>query len=219
MKKLALIIILFGSIISASAQDSNILMSLADPVFGVRIKANFPTLSGNWARGFFVANENNTKNLFSMGAFGGTVAGVANIKYGWIGQDYTNIYMSFLPNGNIGIGTLTPTEKLSVKGNIRAREIKVETNNWPDFVFNENYRHESLPELESFIKRYKHLPNMPTAKQAEDNGIELGEMNKRLLQKIEEITLHLIEKDKQLQVQDARINKLEELFNLSQKSK
>lgn len=123
-------------------------------------------------------------------------------------------------NGFVGIGTTNPTEMLSVKGNIRAKEIKVETQNWPDFVFKDDYKHESLQELESFIKLNRHLPNIPSAKDVEVNGVELGELNKKLLQKIEEITLHLIDKDKQLQLQglnlklqDARIDKLEKLLN------
>ncbi|WP_156131581.1 hypothetical protein [Pedobacter kyungheensis] len=123
------------------------------------------------------------------------------------------------PNGNIGIGTLTPNEKLSVNGKIRAHEIKVETANWPDYVFEEGYKVGTLEELESYIKTNKHLPEIPSAKEVAENGVQLGEMNKLLLQKVEELTLHLIEKDKALkqeqaknQSQEDRISKLEVLF-------
>lgn len=113
-------------------------------------------------------------------------------------------------NGNVGIGTFTPNAKLGVKGNIRAHEIKVETANWPDFVFEADYQHKSLTELELFINKNKHLPDMPNAKEAEANGIALGEMNRKLLQKVEELTLHLIAKDKQIQSLEKRVNSLEQ---------
>ncbi|MFD2581608.1 hypothetical protein ACFSR6_03840 [Pedobacter vanadiisoli] len=122
-------------------------------------------------------------------------------------------------NGNIGIGTDTPREKFSVNGNIRAREIKVEATNWPDYVFDEGYKVGKLAELESYIKANKHLPGMPAAKEVEANGIAVSEMLKMQQQKIEELTLHLIEKNKQLeqekeknQSQEERIAKLEALF-------
>ncbi|WP_140418734.1 hypothetical protein [Pedobacter sp. AJM] len=101
-------------------------------------------------------------------------------------------------NGNIGIDTYTPREKLSVNGKIRAHEIKVETSNWPDYVFEEGYPVGKLAELENYIKTHKKLPDMPSAKEVETNGIALGEMVKLQQQKIEELTLHLIEKDKQI---------------------
>lgn len=98
----------------------------------------------------------------------------------------------------VGIGTATPQERLSVNGKIRAHEVKVETNNWPDYVFNADYKALSLSELKAFIDQNGHLPGVPDAKSVARDGIALGEMNKILLEKIEELTLHLIEKDKQL---------------------
>ena len=103
--------------------------------------------------------------------------------------------------GNIGIGTITPNEKLAVNGKIRAKEVKVEATNWPDYVFEEGYKVRTLEELESYIKTNKHLPDMPSAKEVETNGIALGEMNKLLLQKIEELTLQLIELNKKVNAQ------------------
>jgi hypothetical protein len=111
--------------------------------------------------------------------------------------------------GFYGIGTTTPTEKLSVNGKIRAHEIKVEMANWPDFVFKKDYPLMTLTELDSFIQLNGHLPNMPAAKEAERDGVDLGEMNRKLLQKIEELALHLIEKDKQIYKLEKRIIKLE----------
>ncbi|WP_443938789.1 hypothetical protein [Pedobacter sp. MW01-1-1] len=101
-------------------------------------------------------------------------------------------------NGNVGIGISAPTEKLAVNGNIRAKEIKVESNNWPDYVFEKEYNLLSLTELENYVKTHKHLPEVPSQKEVQENGLALGEMNKALLKKVEELTLHLIEKDKEI---------------------
>ncbi|PRY48098.1 hypothetical protein B0I27_11632 [Arcticibacter pallidicorallinus] len=103
----------------------------------------------------------------------------------------------------VGVGTLTPQEALSVNGKIRAHEIKVEVANWPDYVFDAAYRPSTLSEIESFVRMNKHLPEVPSAKEVEKNGIDLGRMNGKLLKKIEELTLHLIEKEKQLNVEKA----------------
>jgi hypothetical protein len=112
-------------------------------------------------------------------------------------------------NGNLGIGTTLPTEKLSVKGKIRAHEIKVETTNWPDYVFEEGYHLPTLIEIENHIKANKRLPEMPSAKTVEENGLELGALVKLQQKKIEELTLHLIEKDKQLKNFEVRLLEIE----------
>jgi len=120
---------------------------------------------------------------------------------------YWNDVMTLTTAGNVGVGTLTPNEKLTVNGKIRAKEIKVETANFPDYVFEDDYRLSTLTDLEKYIQIHKHLPEIPTAKQVEAAGLELGEMNKLLLKKVEELTLYMIQKDKE--VIDLRIqNKL-----------
>ena len=104
-------------------------------------------------------------------------------------------------DGNFGIGTTTPGNKLEVNGTIRSKEVIVEATNWPDYVFEEDYNLTSLKELEAYIKANKHLPEIPSAKEMEANGIILGEMNMLLLKKIEELTLHTIQQQKELDTQ------------------
>ncbi|WP_075602657.1 hypothetical protein [Saccharicrinis aurantiacus] len=100
--------------------------------------------------------------------------------------------------GKVGIGTTNPTEKLSVNGTIRAKEIKVEATNWADYVFADDYALKPLCEVEAFITENSHLPDVPSAAVVENKGIELGEMNKILLQKIEELTLYVIQQQKEI---------------------
>ncbi len=102
-------------------------------------------------------------------------------------------------DGNMGVGTSdTKGYKLAVNGNIRAKEIKVENSNWPDYVFTKKYNLPTLKETEKYIKNKGHLPGIPSAEEVKTNGIDLGEMNAKLLQKIEELTLHLIEIKKEV---------------------
>ena len=110
-----------------------------------------------------------------------------------------------LPKSNsfVGIGTTnfidgTDTYRLAVKGAIRADRVKVYTT-WADFVFEKNYNLPTLEDVEKHIKQNGHLKDIPSAKEVETNGIELGEMNKKLLQKIEELTLYIIDINKELQ--------------------
>ena len=121
---------------------------------------------------------------------------------------YWNDVMTLTTTGNVGIGTLTPNEKLAVNGMIRACEIKVEATNWPDYVFEEGYNVGTLDGLESYIKANKHLPEIPTAKEAQANGVALGEMNKLLLKKIEELTLYVIELKKESIAQQKQLDQL-----------
>jgi hypothetical protein len=117
---------------------------------------------------------------------------------------------NFSVMGNVGIGTTdnaawqlaTSTYKLAVEGKIITEEVTVKLRaNWPDYVFNPKYTLMPLTDVKSYIDKNHHLPDMPTAAQVEKDGLNLGEMNKLLLKKVEELTLYLIEKDKNEQQQ------------------
>nr|WP_320120073.1 hypothetical protein [uncultured Marinifilum sp.] len=110
--------------------------------------------------------------------------------------------------GNMGVGIKNPTHKFEVNGTIRAKEIKVEAD-WADFVFEDNYQLMKLSDLENYINENGHLPEIPTEKEVEENGVSLGEMNSKLLQKIEELTIHMIQKDKEIYNLKQRLQHLE----------
>ncbi|GGH31444.1 hypothetical protein FAZ19_22460 [Sphingobacterium alkalisoli] len=108
----------------------------------------------------------------------------------------------------VGSG-LKPGSKMSVNGKFSAFEVEVTTSNWPDYVFHPDYKLMSLDSVERFIGEHGHLPEIPTAKDAESNGVQLGEMITKLLKKNEELTLYMIEANKALRSQTKKIEELE----------
>jgi hypothetical protein len=144
---------------------------------------------------------------------GGTDTNLHFQIYRGDGGMITNNALVIGSNGNVGINTPNPTDRFSVNGKIRAHEIKVETANWPDYVFAKDYKLPSLAETEKHIQEKGHLPGIPSAEEVKNNGIDLGEMNAKLLQKIEELTLYLIEKDKTDKDQQLKIDQLQKLVS------
>jgi len=132
--------------------------------------------------------------------------------------------------GNVGVGTTSPDAKLAVNGTIHAKEVKVDLTGWPDYVFKEDYNLPTLEEVEKYIKEKGHLINTPSAKEVEENGIELGKMNKLLLEKIEELILYTLQQQRELEIkekllmaiqekfvdQEGRLQKIEKLINQNQ---
>ena len=107
-------------------------------------------------------------------------------------------------DGNVGIGTISPSYKLDVAGTLRAREIIVNTTG-ADFVFADDYQLRPLSEVETFIKVNKHLPEIKSAQEMQANGVSINELQTQLLQKIEELTLYILQQEK-------RIRELEQVY-------
>ena len=99
-----------------------------------------------------------------------------------------------------------------MNGTIRSKKVKVEASPWPDYVFEPTYELRTLNNLEQYIQANKHLPEVPSAKEVEANGIELGQMDATLLKKVEELTLYLIEQDKEKEVLKAQNETLMKLY-------
>ncbi|MBL0145855.1 MAG: hypothetical protein IPP48_08925 [Chitinophagaceae bacterium] len=171
---------------------------------------------------FYTANEV---------AFGGAIFPTDTSLVIWSNSGANN-YLVLQPSwGNTGVGTYTPNAKfhvngaqliggntsriatgyqLSVDGKIIAEEVKVQlSTSWPDYVFSKNYKLMPLNELEKSININKHLPNIPSAAEVEKDGISLGDMNKRLMEKVEELTLYIIDLNKKNSQLAEKVEKLE----------
>jgi hypothetical protein len=151
------------------------------------------------------------------GGLGGAQVGFYASAVGAYVQTHNNFDLLFSTNngitqmiiqkvtGNVGIGTGNPTYKLSVNGNIRAKEVVVETA-WADYVFDADYQLSSLSEVEKYIKANKHLPNIPAAEEIQKNGLRTAELQTKMMSKIEELTLYVIELEKKIEALNQIVN-------------
>lgn len=130
-----------------------------------------------------------------------------NTVEGELVNEEPRMYIDY--HGKIGVGTTSPDSKLTVKGKIHAEEVKVDLSvSGPDYVFKKGYDLKSLEEVQNYIREHGHLPNIPSANEMEENGIQLGEMNMKLLEKIEELTLYTLQQQKQLNDYEDQLNTL-----------
>ena len=121
-----------------------------------------------------------------------------------------NVALEILNNGNVGIGTTNPNYKLEVSGTVRANTFSaISPPSWPDFVFMKSYKLRTLKEVEQHINEKGHLPEIPSEAEVTENGINLGEMDAKLLQKIEELTLYLIAQNKKIEELEKKMTELE----------
>lgn len=176
---------------------------------------NRMSFSGNTNTTYYSIDDQGGNNIFkvsrdpSLGSYIHMPYANSKIVIGGYGSYLSNEPLKLivkdgnaLIEGNVGIGTSSfmdglTTYKLSVDGKIRAEGVKVYTD-WADFVFEHDYNLPTLEEVEEYITENGHLKDIPSAEEVEKNGIELGEMNKLLLQKVEELTLYVIDLKKEI---------------------
>jgi hypothetical protein len=138
-----------------------------------------------------------------IGVYGTAAGGTTN----WAGYFVGSAYVS----NNLRIGTTTQATgyALSVNGKIIATEVRVEAfSNWPDYVFADDYSLMSLDKLEQSINENRHLPGIPSAKEVSESGFDLGDMQRRLLEKVEELTLYTIQQEKMIRDMQQEIKSL-----------
>lgn len=130
-------------------------------------------------------------------------------SYVKIGEWQKDNMLSFMAHsfnfnvGNVGIGTITPQYKLDVVGTIRAQELIVETTG-ADFVFADDYELRPLNEVKAFIQENKHLPEIQSAKEMQENGVSVSELQTKLLQKIEELTLYILQQEERIKALEGK---------------
>ena len=141
------------------------------------------------------ATKGYSVDAISVGTGTGTgTGGSGSILWSQSGSDIN--YM----NGKVGIGTTTPGNyELAVNGEVRAKEIKLEADNWPDYVFAPDYNLPTLEEVKKHIEKNGHLINLPSASEIETNGLKVGEMNRLLLEKIEEQMIYILQLEKKVE--------------------
>lgn len=178
---------------------------LATDVNGVlKLKTVTATSSSGWSLG---GNASTTSTQF---------LGTTDAKP-LIFKTNNNEALRITPGGQVGIGTTyvttnfsdpDPNYKLFVEGYIKARKVKVDQATWADYVFSPTYHLPSLKEVEEYIKQHKHLPDVPSEKEVQSNGIDLSENQAILLKKIEELTLYVIQQQKEIEQLKSEQNKL-----------
>ncbi len=126
------------------------------------------------------------------------------------GKDNALIIIGDATGQRIGIGSSTVANgfTLSVSGKVITEEVQIQLKtSWPDYVFHKNYKLTPLAEVEDFIMQHQHLPNIPSAIEVEKNGLVVGDMQKRMMEKIEELTLYILELNKRIEVLEANKSK------------
>lgn len=146
------------------------------------VDRRYVKVAGDAMSGAFIVSNNVTvvSNLIVSGGF---TVGVTQLVV--------------LANGNVGIGISDPTNRLAVNGTVRAREVLVTVDNWPDYVFGPEYKVMPLNEVDAYVRTHRHLPGVPSAGDMDVSGMGLGAMQGVLLKKIEELTLQMIELKKE----------------------
>lgn len=165
----------------------------------IHVQNNYENTAMTARAGYAISTQNGTWRLTAARGGGFSITSPEAADIFWV----TN-------QGNFGMGTKTPgTHKLAVEGTIGARKVKVTQTAWADFVFDPEYKLMPLADLEQFIRRNRHLPEIPSAATVAQDGLDLGEINRRLLQKVEEQALYIIEMNKKLEALSEKIDNLE----------
>ena len=206
-----------GTLVFESGEITRRVPSWTHPEHTI-MKSAFKSGIGDY---LFLGSAGNNVETFNAGLMISDLEGLAFGRADTDGSGLSSRVLVVNHSGNMGLGTETPTEKLEVIGNalvdgeIYSKKVKVSATpgNWPDYVFDASYNLMPLSQVEAFIKANKHLPEVPSAKEVEENGQDLGEIQATLLKKMEEITLYMIEMKKEVEALKEENARLKETVN------
>lgn len=194
----------YGNYVMALGTNGNVGIGTTNPFSKLTVSGELSNSTSQVS----ILNSQGGHAIIRTGINGITNQGMTFLLADSDGSNQQNV-MVFSAYGNVGIGTTKPSNKLDVNGTIHSKEVKVDMSGWSDFVFKKEYNLPNLTEVEKHITEKGHLKDIPNEEEVLKNGLNLGEINAKLLQKIEELTLYAIEQNKKIDNLEKRLEKVE----------
>lgn len=205
-----------NGLIGFTPSTSNIRSITGNSEIGIALYGNTDVTSGAGIIAYSNNAPGTTGRIDLVAGIGNATTTSNNTAYNFMYYAGNNVYSSYISifrDGKVTMGNITnrPGDyKLYVEKGILTEKVRVAvqgTSYWADHVFADNYELKSLDEVEGYIKENKHLPEIPSAKDVVKNGVDLGAMDAKLLQKIEELTLYVIQQQKEIEQLKKQVNK------------
>lgn len=193
---------------SATAVTTNSACGVGTNAPLAKLQVHLNNSTGNTAPSLLVSSANggngypNIMEVINYMAFG---SGWTPSKDFWVATNGVVGVKSSLRIGAKAANGAYSNYALSVDGDMIAKRCVIQVDNWADYVFADDYSLPALGEVASYVKENKHLPGVPSEAEVKEKGIDMGEMNKIMMQKMEELTLYIIEQDKKIKILEDKI--------------
>ncbi|MCC8145663.1 MAG: hypothetical protein LIO93_04320 [Bacteroidales bacterium] len=207
-------------------ENGNIGINTTTPTYKLHVNGdakvnnNLRVAGTQYGKALVLGNETDSKNHFRMYFSEGSSTKDSYMQYGGHLYFYSNelgTYTAMMhKNGDFHIGwsaNKAAKRNLLVNGTVKAIKLETKVDVWSDFVFHDNYDLPSIGEVKSHIKEHKHLPGIPSEKEVLENGIDVADMQAKLLQKIEELTLYTIQQQELIDEQKESLSEQKKMFD------